>query len=78
MAPALNFLNFQASTGASEARPRYVLDCVAVKLHNMNGIPFTGERIPASSLGTASSLSRAACRPEEMLCAMTVSVALQS
>ena len=65
MAPALNFLNFQASTGASEAQPRYVLDCVAVKLHNMKAIPSTGERIPAIGLGTASSLSRAARTPEE-------------
>ena len=55
MAPALNFLNFQASTGASEARRRYVLYCVAVKLHNMKAIPSTGERIPAIGLRTASS-----------------------
>ena len=42
MAPALNlFLDFQASTGASEARPRCVLDCVAVKLHDMKAIPST-------------------------------------
>ena len=59
MAPALNlFLNFQASTGASEARPRYVLDCIAVKLHNMKAIPAIG-------LGTASRFSRAARTPEE-------------
>ena len=66
MAPALNlFLNLQASTGASEAQPRYVLDYVAVKLHNMKAIPSTGERIPAIGLGTASSFSRAARTPEE-------------
>ena len=65
MAPALNFLNFQASTRASEARPRYVLDSVAVKLHNMKAIPSTGERIPVIGLGTASSLSRAARTPEK-------------
>ena len=66
MAPALNlFFNFQASTGASEARPRYVLDCVAVKLCNMKGIPSTGERIPAIGLGTAGSFSRAARTLEE-------------
>ena len=65
MAPALNFLNFQASTGASEARPRYVLDWVAVKLHNMKAIPSTGERIPVSGLGTASSFSRAASTTEK-------------
>ena len=56
MAPALNLLNFQASTGASEARPRYVLDCVAVKLHDMKAIPSTGERIPVSGLGTCRQL----------------------
>ena len=61
MAPALNlFLNFQASTGASEARRRYVLDWGAVRLHNMKAIPSTGEPIPAIGLGTAGSLSRAA------------------
>ena len=66
MAPALNlFLNFQASTGASEARPRYVLDCVAVKLCNMKAIPSTGERIPAIGLGMASSFSCAGRTPEE-------------
>ena len=66
MAPALNlFLNFQASTGASEARPRYVLDWVAVKLHNMKVIPSTGECIPAIGLGTACRLSRAPRTPEE-------------
>ena len=66
MAPALNlFLNLQASTGAWEARPTYVLDCVAVKLHNMNAIPSTGERIPEIALGTASSFSRAARTREE-------------
>ena len=65
MAPALNFLNFQASTGASEAQPRYVLGCVAVKLHNKKAIPSTGERIPEIALGTASSFSRAARTPEE-------------
>ncbi len=65
MAPVLNFLNFQASTGASEAQPRYVLDCVAVKLHNMKAIPSTGDRIPAIGLGTASGFSRAARTPEE-------------
>ena len=66
MAPALNlFLNFQASTGALEARPRYVLDYVAVKLHDMKAIPFTGERSPVSGLGTASSLSCAARPPEK-------------
>ena len=58
MAAALNlFLNLQASTGASEARRRYVLDCVAVKLHDMKAIPSTGERIRAIGLGTASSFS---------------------
>ena len=65
MAPALNFLNFQASTGASEARPRYVLDCAAVKLHDMKGIPSTGDRIPAVGLGTASSFYRAGRTPEK-------------
>ncbi len=65
MAPALNFLNFQASTGAWEARPTYVLDCVAVKLHNMKAIPSTGERIPAIGLGTVSSFYRAARTPAE-------------
>ena len=66
MAPALNlFLNLQASTGASEARPRYVLGCVAVKLHNMKAIPSTGERIPAIGRGTAGSFSGAARPPEE-------------
>ena len=66
MAPALNlFLNFQASTGASEARPRYVLDWVAVKLHNMKAIPSSGDRIPAVGLGTASSFYRAGRTPEE-------------
>ena len=64
-APALNFLNFQASTGASEARPRYVLGWVAVKLHNMKAILSAGERIPGIGLGTASSLSRAARTLEE-------------
>ena len=59
MAPALNlFLDFQASTGASEARPRCVLDCVAVKLHDMKAIPAIG-------LGTASSFSPSARTPEE-------------
>ena len=65
MAPALNFLNLQASTGASEARPRYVLDCVGVKLHNMKVRPPTGERSPAIGLGTASSFFRVARTPDE-------------
>ena len=66
MAPALNlFLDFQASTGASEARPRCVLDCVAVKLHDMKAIPSTGERIPAIGRGTAGSFCGAARPPEE-------------
>ena len=66
MAPALNlFLNFQASTGASEARPRYLLGRVAVKLHDKKAIPSTGERIPVIGLGTASSFSRAASTTEK-------------
>ncbi len=48
-----------------ETPPRYVLDCVAVNLHNMKAIPSTGERIPVMGLGTASSFSRAARTPAE-------------
>ncbi len=48
-----------------EAWRRYVLDCVAVKLHNMKAILSTGEPVLAIALGTASSFSRAAPTPEE-------------
>ena len=77
MAPALNFLNFQASTGASEARPRYVLDCVAANLHNTKAIPSTGEHIRRSVWERPALLPRGP-HAGRMLCAMTVTVALQS
>ncbi len=65
MAPALNSFPYIGLHRSLEAQPRYVLDCVAVKLHNMKAIPSTGERIPAIGLGTAGSFSRAARTPEE-------------
>ena len=66
MAPALNcFLLSRSRPELWETTPRYVLDCVAVKLHNMEAIPSTGLGIPALGRGTAGSFSRAARPPEE-------------
>ena len=65
MAPVLKCFLYIGLHWSLEARPRYVLDSAAVKLHDMKTIPCTGERIPAIGLGTASSFYRAAGTPEE-------------
>ncbi len=64
-APVLKCFLYIGLHWSLEARPRYVLDCATVKLHDMKAIPSIGERIPAIGLGTAGSFSRAARPPEE-------------